>query len=311
MPGGGIGDGAGSVMRRTVAATALAPMAWGTTYAVTASWLPEGRPLVAAAVRALPTGLLLVALGRRLPRGGWWWRSAVLGALNFGIFFALLFTAAYRLPRGVAATVGAVQPLVVVALARLLLGEGPTPQRLVAGGLGVAGVALLVLRARAALDPLGVLAALGATTSMATGTVLVQRWGRPAPLLTFAGWQLAAGGLLLAPVAVVAEGVPSSLTAVNVSGYLYLAVVGAAIAYPLWFRGIERLGASTTAFLALLSPTVATLVGAARGEATTPWQALGLVLVVASVTLANSRIALPRHALRAQPAVASTAIPAP
>ena len=271
--------------RSTVLVTALAPASWGTTYAVTSAWLPEGRPLLAAAVRALPTGLLLVAVTRRLPPAGWWWRSAVLGTLNFGAFFALLFTAAYRLPGGVAATVGAVGPLVVAVLALVVLGERPTRRRIGAGLLGVVGVSLLVLRADASLDPVGVLAAAAATTSMATGTVLVQRWGRPAPLLTFAGWQLAAGGLLLAPLALVAEGVPPTLTVTNLGGYLYLATVGAAVAYPLWFRGIERLGASTTAFLALLSPTVATIVGAARGESLTPLQIVGFAVVVVGVVL--------------------------
>ncbi|WP_249044498.1 hypothetical protein [Crossiella equi] len=74
--------------------TALAPAVWGSTYLVTTELLPPGRPLLAAVLRALPAGLLLVALTRRLPRGDWWWRSFVLGALNIGVFFALLFVAA-------------------------------------------------------------------------------------------------------------------------------------------------------------------------------------------------------------------------
>src|SRR3712207_787212 len=74
--------------------TALTPAVWGTTYAVTAEFLPPGRPLLAGVLRALPAGLLLLAVTRRLPRGSWWWRSAVLGALNIGVFFALLFAAA-------------------------------------------------------------------------------------------------------------------------------------------------------------------------------------------------------------------------
>ena len=41
----------------------------------------------------------------------------MLGALNIGLFFALVFVAAYRLPRGVAATVGTAQPLLVASLA--------------------------------------------------------------------------------------------------------------------------------------------------------------------------------------------------
>ncbi len=42
--------------------TALAPMLWGTNYWIVTELLPPGRPLLAAAGRALPAGLLLVAL---------------------------------------------------------------------------------------------------------------------------------------------------------------------------------------------------------------------------------------------------------
>ena len=90
-------------------------------YVVTTTPLPDGRPLLAGALRALPAGLLLLAVTRRLPRGSWWWRSAVLGTLNIGAFFALLFVSAYRLPGGVAAVLGAAGPLLVLALASVLL----------------------------------------------------------------------------------------------------------------------------------------------------------------------------------------------
>jgi probable blue pigment (indigoidine) exporter len=268
-----------------VALTALAPAAWGSTYLVTTEMLPGDRPLLAATLRALPAGLLLVAAFRRLPSGVWWLRVAVLGALNIGFFFALLFLAAYRLPGGIAATVGAIQPLVVAGLAVPLLGERLSGVKLAAGVGGVAGVALLVLRSQAALDPLGVLAAVGGTLLMASGVVLTKRWGRPAPLAVFTAWQLAAGGLLLVPIALLVEGPPSSLSLENVTGFAYLGIVGTVIAYALWFRGIERLGASAASFLALLSPVVATLLGiAVLGETLTALQALGAGLVLVSVT---------------------------
>lgn len=90
----------------TVALTALAPISWGSTYAVATELLPPDRPLFTGVMRALPAGLLLTLLSRRLPKGEWWWKSAVLGALNIGAFFPLLFLAAYRLPGGVAAVLG-------------------------------------------------------------------------------------------------------------------------------------------------------------------------------------------------------------
>jgi len=50
-------------------------------------FLPEDRPLLAATLRALPAGVLLLIIGRQLPRNDWWWKSWVLGVLNIGAFF--------------------------------------------------------------------------------------------------------------------------------------------------------------------------------------------------------------------------------
>jgi probable blue pigment (indigoidine) exporter len=275
---------------RLVATTAVGPALWGTTYLVTTQLLPPGRPLLAGALRALPAGLVLAAATRRRPPAGWWWRAAVLGTLNMGAFFALLFVAAYRLPGGVAATLGAVQPLLAAGLGLLLLGERVRPVNLAAGGLGMAGVALLVLRSSARLDPLGIAAGLAGAASMATGVVLTKRWGRPAPLLAFTSWQLVAGGLLLAPVAVAVEGLPPHLTAGNLLGYLWLASAGTALAYALWFRGVGSLPVAQTSLLGLLSPVVATLAGWVHlGQRLTPVQLAGGSLVLAAVWAGQRR----------------------
>jgi hypothetical protein len=45
------------------------------------------------------------------------------------------------------------------------------------------------------------------------------------------GWQLTAGGIVLLPVALAVEGAPQALTLVELSGYLYLSVIGSAAAY--------------------------------------------------------------------------------
>src|SRR4051812_43559856 len=131
--------------------TALTPAVWGTTYAVTTEFLPPERPLLAAVLRAVPAGLLLIALTRHLPRGVWWWRSAVLGALNIGLFFAMLFVSAYRLPGGMAAVLGAAQPLIVAALTGLILTERVALRTVLAALVGASGVTLTVLTAAARL----------------------------------------------------------------------------------------------------------------------------------------------------------------
>ena len=273
---------------RLLLVTAVAPLTWGTTYLVTTELLPPGRPLLAGALRALPAGLLLLALTRTLPRGSWWWRSAVLGTLNIGAFFALLFVAAYRLPGGVAAIAGALQPLLVAGLAAAALHERLRLRVVVAGVAGVAGVALVVLTARARLDALGVAAALAGAGSMAAGIVLAKRWTPPASPLATTAWQLIAGGLVLAPLMLAVEGLPPRPDAAAIGGYTYLAVVGTALAYVLWFRGLAALPAGVTSFLGLLSPVVAVLAGwVALGQALTVAQALGVAIVLAAVLLAT------------------------
>jgi probable blue pigment (indigoidine) exporter len=268
------------------AATALAPAAWGTTYLVTTELLPPGRPLLAGALRALPAGLVLAAVGKRRPVGAWWVKALLLGILNIGGFFALLFTAAYRLPGGVAATLGAVQPLIAAGLAAILLRERLRSNVLIAGVLGVIGVALLVLRAGAQLDATGIAAGLAGATSMASGVVLTKRWGRPVPLLTFTAWQLVAGGLFLLPLALAFEGPPPPLSLSNLLGYLWLGSAGTGVAYALWFRGIDKLPVGRVSLLALLSPIVATTAGwLVLHQRLTSAQMAGAVIVLGAIWL--------------------------
>ncbi|PHP65806.1 EamA family transporter [Zhengella mangrovi] len=261
--------------------TALAPTIWGSTYIVTTQWLPEGHPVTLAAMRALPAGLLLLLLVRTWPPVAWLPRLVILGAANFAVFWTLLFIAAHRLPGGVTATLGATQPLIVIGLARAWLG---TPVRLaavVAGVAGVFGVAVLVLGPDARLDSIGLMAGLGGALSMAIGTVLSRRWQPPVPALTFTAWQLTAGGFLLAPAAWMYEPVPPALGFPAVIAMTYLGLVGAALSYLLWFRGVARLDTPSVAMLGMMSPVSAVVLGwAIVGEQFSPLQqaAAGLVL---------------------------------
>lgn len=206
--------------------------------------------------------------------------------LNIGAFFPLLFLAAERLPGGVAATLGAVQPVVVAVLAVVVLGERLSPWRLGWGVAGVVAVGMVVLGPDAALDPLGVVGGVAGAASMATGVVLTKRWGRPAGVsaLGFAGWQLTAGGLVLLLPAVLLEGAPAHVGPLAVAGYVWLGLVGGLLAYTVWFAGIRRLPVTATALLGLLSPLVAAGLGVVvAGEGLTPLQVAGFVLALVAM----------------------------
>ncbi|MES9902765.1 MAG: EamA family transporter [Sedimenticola sp.] len=241
--------------------TAIAPIIWGSTYFITTEYLPASYPLTVAMLRSLPVGLLLLLVVRQLPSGGWWVKILLLGALNFSIFWWMLFVSAYRLPGGIAATVGAIQPIIVIFLARLLLGSPMRQLAIVSAIVGLGGVAVLAITPEASLDPVGLAAGTVGAISMAFGTVLTRRWQPKVSLLTFTSWQLVAGGLLLLPVAMWLEPPLPVLTNANILGLIYLGLIGAGLTYVLWFRGLSRLDPSPVSTLGFLSPITAVIIG--------------------------------------------------
>ncbi|URG47339.1 EamA family transporter [Pectobacterium quasiaquaticum] len=269
---------------RDVLLTALAPAIWGSTYIVTSEILPPDRPFTAALIRVLPAGLLLLLFTRRFPARRDWWRVLVLSALNIGVFQALLFVAAYRLPGGLAAVLGAIQPLLVMVLVWAMDHRAPRLTTLWSAIIGVAGMAILLLSPQTTFEPVGIAAALLGAVCMATGVWLTRRWQLDLPVLPLTGWQLFLGGLMLAPVAWIADAPLPALTLPQWAAYSYLCLAGAVLAYGLWFRGVSRLPTVAVASLGLLSPLTAVVLGwALLSQSMTGTAFLGLAIVLASV----------------------------
>jgi probable blue pigment (indigoidine) exporter len=270
--------------RTDIFLTSLAPAIWGSTYLVTTEALPVGYPVTLAALRALPAGLLLLAFTRCLPPRAWLGRAVLLGSFNFALFWVLLFVAAYRLPGGVAATLGSLQAMMVILMARGWLGTPIRAGAVAAAAVGALGVALLVIGPEAALDPIGIAAGLGGAASMAAGTVLSRKWQPPVSALSFTAWQLTAGGIVLLPLALAIEPPLPPLTATNLAGLVWLGLIGAAATYALWFRGVARIEPGAVAMLGMMSPVTAVCLGwVVLEQSLSPLQGLGAVIVLASV----------------------------
>jgi probable blue pigment (indigoidine) exporter len=294
---------------RWIAVTAIAPVAWGAAYFITRQLLPPDAPLWGAALRALPAGLLLLALARRRPRGDQWWRAAVLGSLTTGVFFVLVYLAGQLLPTSIAAVVMATSPVVMMSFAWALLAERPRPLALVGAAIGLGGVALLLLGGTGEpVPPLGVVVSLAAMVVSAAGFVLAKRWTAGVDLVATTSWQLIAGGVLLLPVAIAVEGAPPPLTVSTAVGFGYLSVVAGAVAFVAWFAGLRRLDAGTVGLVGLLNPVTGVLLGTAiAGEVLLPRQLAGLALVLAGVVLGvpAGTALLRRRGRRSAPAAAT------
>lgn len=270
--------------------TGVAPAIWGSTYLVATEFFPHGYPITVAMLRALPAGLCLFLFVPGWPARRLWWRILVLGALNISVFLICLFVAAYRLPGGVAATVSATQPLFSVFLASVLLRAPAQRRSILAATIGMGGVALVTLTPQMALDPIGVVAGLVGAASMATGNVLARKWkSADVSLTAFTAWQLIAGGTLLVPLALAFEPSLPPLNIKNIGALLWLSLVGAALTYLIWFRGVVRLGPVGVSALLFLSPATAMLLGwIFLGQSLTAFQILGVFVIFASIVVSQN-----------------------
>lgn len=270
--------------------TACAPLVFGSSYWVTSRFLPADSPLWGSALRALPAGLVLLLVARRLPRGAWWWRAPLLGTLNMGAFFFLIYVAAQALPSSVATSVTAVGPLLMAGFAWLLAAQRPSAAQVLGAFLGLVGVLLVVGAAAGRLDPLGLAAAGGAVVLASLGATLAARWQDGTPTLATTAWQLVAAGAELLLLAAVVEGAPPMLPPTSFLALAYLSLVATALGYVCWFTGFKHLPAALVGVIGLLNPVTGVALGLAlAGETLTPSQVLGVGLVLASILIAQRR----------------------
>ena len=275
---------------RWVLVTAIAPIAWGTNYFVTHEYLPVGYPLYGAVFRALPAGLLLLGIARRLPRGAWWWRSLLLGICNMGAFFALIYLASQLLPVSLASTIMSASPLTMALFAWALLAERPTVPVLIGAAAGITGVCLMLGAGTTTVDLRGVAASVAALLMSSCGYILTKKWGRADSPLATTSWQLIAGGLVLIPFAVLLEGAPPAVDLPAVVGFTYVGLIATALAFTAWFTGLRHLTAATVGLIGLLNPVTGVLLGTTlSGEVLTLRQLLGLALVLLGITMIRPR----------------------
>jgi len=234
--------------------TAIAPIIWGSTYYLTRNFLPPEYPLTGATLRALPAGLILLAITQTLPHRTWWIKTFIISTLTISGFFILIYISGSRLPSSIASMVMALSPLATMAMAHTILNEKVTPRTISGGVLGIIGVFTLIGTTPEHLDPIGLLAAGAGMVSSALGFVLTRRWKPPVNPITFTAWQLTCGGLTTLPIALAIEGIMPPQSATTNLAFAYVGIFASIIAYTCWFTGVTNLPASTVSIIGLLNP---------------------------------------------------------
>ena len=255
--------------------------------------------------------LLLRLTGRslRLPLAVW---AAVglLALLNNVIPFILFGWGQRHIASGLAAILQATTPIFGVVAAHFLTAdEKVTPRRLAGVVVGFAGVALMIgpqLSGDGGSHLTAQLACLVASVLYALSGIFARRFRAlgVAPM-QLAAAQFVAGAVMLTPVALALgdpiTALPTSLAAWG--SVAILAIVCSALAYVLFFRLLERAGATNSLLVTLLVPPVAILLGALLlGETFGAAQIGGLLLIGAGLAVIDGRLLSRLSPLRPRPA---------
>lgn len=215
------------------------------------------------------------------------------GLLTFCLSYSILYWAEQWVPSGLAAVLFATFPLLVALLAHVFL---PGERLTWLSGLGIligfAGVAVIFSEDfRTLLGPQVAFAAavlLLCPLCSALGSVAVKKWGGGIHPLSTAAVPMLLCGLTVGPIAWWAESdrplifnVPSTLA------LLYLALVGSALPFTLYFWLLKRLPATQISLINYAVPVVAVLVGHfVLDEPVTLRVGLGAALVIAGTAVA-------------------------
>jgi drug/metabolite transporter (DMT)-like permease len=278
---------------------ALVILIWGTTWAAIRIGLEGVPPFTGVAVRFAIAGTLLLALalatGLRLGRArnerALW---VVNGVLTFCLSYAIVYWSEQYIPTGLAAVLFATYPLFVALLAHLLLpGERLTPGAGAGLVLGFAGVVVIFSDDLALLGGDEVRRAavvmLGSPLAAALATVAIKRGGAGVHPLSLSAVPMLFCGVVTGAVALVFErGRPLVLDGRSVGALLYLAVLGSAVTFTVYYWLLARVTATRLALTSYLIPIVALAVGAVLfDEALRPLLLAGSALILAGVVIVS------------------------
>jgi len=278
-----------------------AALLWGTTGTAQA-FAPSGfDPKVIGALRLLVGGVALLGLAlyrRELGRpSDWNWRALFMAAAFTASYQLCFFAAVARTGVAVGTIVGiGSAPVIGGFLGRVFRGEKLSRRWMMATSLAIAGCCLLSLSGGdIAVDPVGILLAIGAGAAYAAYTLMIKGLlDKHAPNAVMA-LVVCIGAVLLLPVLAKCE-LDWLLQPRSFAVVMHLGLATMALSYWLFARGLQTVQVSTAVTLSLAEPmTAATLGILVLGELLNLQAFIGIFLIVTGLVVLIIRRPFPRR----------------
>jgi len=274
---------------------------WGSTWIFIKVGLEDLPPFTFAGIRFVIAASILigyvVATRTPLPRSRRDWACiALVGVLAFSINYGLLFWGEQHVSSGLASVLQTTIPAFGLLIAHLHLpGERITPMKLLGVALGIFGVGVVVsdqFAVEGVMAAWGGLAIVVGAFAAAYANVLVKAHARHVAPAVLAAGQMVFGLVPLLVVGATLEGSPLAFhwTRLAVICLLYLAVVGSAVAFVLYYWLVRHMDVTNTMLIALVTPLVAVVLGMLVRHEAFSWHALaGGACILGGIALITVR----------------------
>jgi len=279
---------------------------WGASFLFTRLGAAEFGPLPTAGLRVGIAALfllpLLITRGQVPALAQHWKKIFFLGLINSGIPFACYAYALMAITTGLSALLNATVPLFGALVAWVWLKDRPHRLKIIGLLIGFVGVAMLAW-GKASFKPdasglssgWAVVACLVACLCYGISASFTKRFLGGVPSLAVAtGSQIGATLGLALPTLWLWPAVTPSMTA-----WLALLSVGVlctGVAYVLFFRLIEKVGAASTLTVTFLIPVFALIYGLVfLGELVTPWMLTCGAVILCGTALSLDLLKLRKH----------------
>jgi drug/metabolite transporter (DMT)-like permease len=239
-----------------------------------------------------------------------WGSILLLALLNNAIPFTLFGWGQTHIASGLASILNATTPIWGVVVAHFLTrDERMSPRKLAGVLLGFGGVAVMIgpsLLSSLGTSGLAQLACVVASLSYALAAVWARRFKKLgiSPFSVTTG-QLTAGAVVMLPMSMIVDQ-PWTQALPPLSAWMAIAALAllcTAFGYVLYFRLIDRAGATNALLVTLLVPPVAILLGALfLGESLAPQDFAGLALIAFGLAAIDGRVLTSRSRRRLRPA---------
>lgn len=249
----------------------IAAFLWGTTYAVTQYTLSGWPPLLLGALRALPAGLLLLAIKPNLPERKYWPVLIRLGVINIALFFSLLFVMAHTLPSAISGVGMVSTPVFAMFFYWFFYKKRPTKIQAYSGSLLILLAWLLFDPSNLTLNPIGLLAMVCAISCIVIGSSIIKKLVRELDWWSVLCWQLIIGGTLLATLASLHalfsiteyQATLENFSLLNGFGLAWLIILNTVLAYALYVWLLNRMTVVEFTFAGISNPIAGILLGIA------------------------------------------------